>query len=116
MKTLHETIEQGKKKFEDRFSVMLERAERENGESSTDWIEQIDAFLHQHTIDILEAVKDMAEKEELFVLNTLDGVDVADYQMQNKGGGTQAIRFALKSRQSLSSLIYTELQALTKTK
>lgn len=40
------------------------------------------------------------EEERRFILNVLDGIDVADYQMQNKGGGTNAIRFALASRVS----------------
>lgn len=33
-----------------------------------------------------------------FILNILDGIDEADRQMGNKGGGTKAIRLALNSR------------------
>lgn len=36
--------------------------------------------------------------EKSFLLNVLDGIDIADEQMGNKGGGTKAIRFALQSR------------------
>lgn len=38
------------------------------------------------------------EEEHKFFHNILDGVDIADEQMGNKGGGTKAIRFALQSR------------------
>lgn len=38
------------------------------------------------------------EEERQFILNILDGVDIADEQMGNKGGGTKAIRFALQNR------------------
>jgi len=33
-----------------------------------------------------------------FILNILKGVDIADKKMNNKGGGTKAIRLAIKSR------------------
>lgn len=36
--------------------------------------------------------------EKSFLSNILDGIDIADEQMGNKGGGTKAIRFALQSR------------------
>jgi hypothetical protein len=36
--------------------------------------------------------------EKSFLSNILDGIDIADKQMGNKGGGTKAIRFALQSR------------------
>ena len=38
------------------------------------------------------------QEERQFIFNVLDGIDKADEQMQNKGGGTRAIRFALSSR------------------
>lgn len=38
------------------------------------------------------------EEYKQFVLNILDGIDEADEEMGNKGGGTKAIRFALASR------------------
>lgn len=38
------------------------------------------------------------EEERQFILNILDGIDMADEEMGNKGGGTKAIRLALKSR------------------
>ena len=43
---------------------------------------------------IMEAVAE----ERQFVLNILDGIDVADKETGNKGGGTLAIRHALNSR------------------
>ena len=38
------------------------------------------------------------EEERQFILNVLDGIDIADEKMGNNGGGTKAIRFALQSR------------------
>ena len=49
--------------------------------------------------DFIAKTLSTARKEERqFILNILDGIDEADRQMGNKGGGTEAIRFALKSR------------------
>lgn len=36
--------------------------------------------------------------ERQFILNVLDGIDQADKEMGNMGGGTKAIRLALSSR------------------
>ena len=33
-----------------------------------------------------------------FILYVLKGIDIADKQMGNKGGGTKAIRLAIKSK------------------
>lgn len=38
------------------------------------------------------------KEEYQFMLNILDGIDIADAEMGNKGGGTKAIRMALKAR------------------
>lgn len=38
------------------------------------------------------------QEERQFILNILDGIDIADKEMGNKGGGTKAIRHALQSR------------------
>ncbi len=40
----------------------------------------------------------VATEERQFILNILDGIDIADKAMGNIGGGTKAIRFALQSR------------------
>lgn len=48
--------------------------------------------------EITKAEERGRREERQFVLNVLDGIDIADEQMQNKGGGTKAIRFALQSR------------------
>lgn len=37
-------------------------------------------------------------EERQFILNILDGIDKADEEMGNRGGGTKAIRHALESR------------------
>lgn len=63
-------------------------------------------------IKILEGVKLMAEAQELFILNVLNGVDVADAQMQNEGGGTKAIRQMLLSRVLLSSLLREQIKSI----
>ena len=38
------------------------------------------------------------EEYKQFILNILKGVDIADKASGNKGGGTKAIRFTIKSR------------------
>jgi hypothetical protein len=38
------------------------------------------------------------EEERQFILNVLDGIDIADREMGNTGGGTKAIRLTLQSR------------------
>lgn len=47
---------------------------------------------------ILLIEKQIKEEERQFILNVLDGIDIADEQMGNKTGGTKAIRLALQSR------------------
>lgn len=47
---------------------------------------------------ISSAVSQALEEERQFILNVLDGIDEADRQMNNTGGGTLAIRHALQSR------------------
>ena len=44
------------------------------------------------------ATQQVREEEHQFFLNILDGIDQADKDMGNEGGGTEAIRLALKSR------------------
>lgn len=44
------------------------------------------------------AEKRMWEEERQFILNVLEGIDLADESLENKGCGTEAIRFALQSR------------------
>ncbi len=45
-----------------------------------------------------EWVKEGAAEERQFILNVLDGIDIADKEMGNTHGGTKAIRLALQSR------------------
>ena len=42
--------------------------------------------------------KAIMQEEYLFLCNILDGIDQADAQMQNTGGGTKAIRMAIHAR------------------
>ena len=58
-----------------------------NGEVEDFWFQEIDHLLRE---------KELAERQ--FILNVLDGIDMADKQMGNKGGGTKAIRLVLSSR------------------
>lgn len=43
-------------------------------------------------------IAEAKEEERQFILNILDGIDLADKEMKNEGGSTKAIRFALKNR------------------
>ena len=47
---------------------------------------------------IAQAKEEGRREERQFILNILDGVDIADKQSGNSGGGTKAIRHALQSR------------------
>ena len=47
---------------------------------------------------VLPVIERAVEAERQFILNILDGIDIADEEMGNNGGGTKAIRLALKSR------------------
>lgn len=54
-------------------------------------------------IRILRAYSELREKrllqqERQFILNVLDGVDIADLETGNDKGGTKAIRLALQMR------------------
>ena len=60
---------------------------------------QLRAFLRTKKAEWEAAARrEGREEERQFILNVLDGIDVADVKMQNTGGGTKAIRFALASR------------------
>jgi len=64
-------------------------------------------LLHSHTQEVVEKAQEAIDQERQFMMNVLDGIDIADVQMQNEGGGTKAIRFALSSRvkPNLSALL-----------
>ena len=56
-------------------------------------------FLHAvDRDDVLPVIERAVAAERQFILNILDGIDIADEEMGNNGGGTKAIRLALKSR------------------
>ena len=44
-----------------------------------------------------EMIKAVMEYKQ-FILNVLDGIDIADKEMGNQKGGTKAIRLAIESR------------------
>lgn len=62
-----------------------------NGATYSDSIEKIQTILEQ-------AITVGKKDERQFILNILDGINKADEEMGNKGGGTKAIRLALQSR------------------
>lgn len=37
-------------------------------------------------------------EERAFLMNILDGIDIADKSVNNRGGGTEAVRLLLKTR------------------
>lgn len=88
---LPEPLSEATGDWEDRFDKELGRLEFEVSGHYGDFTPQVKAF-------ILSELARAVEEERQFVLNVLDGVDVADEQMGNKGGGTKAIRHALASR------------------
>ena len=47
---------------------------------------------------IKEAEDNAQEEYKQFILNVLEGIDIADEMEGNSGGGTKAIRLAIKSR------------------
>lgn len=66
------------------------------------WEERVDKKVKELVAfigdELSQARREALEEERQFILNVLDGIDRADEQMGNKGGGTKAIRLALKSR------------------
>ena len=53
---------------------------------------------HKALDDVLPVIERAVAAERQFILNILDGIDIADEEMGNNGGETKAIRLALKSR------------------
>lgn len=68
---------------------------KENNEKVAILLRDLKSFISQ-TIQETEARVEQEERQ--FILNILDGINEADRQMGNKGGGTLAIRLALQSR------------------
>ncbi len=56
-----------------------------------------------------------ANETRQFILNILDGIDIADKEMGNTGGGTKAIRLALLSRSFTTATRHTLRSATKKT-
>lgn len=81
---------------------------------SDDWETNIDGHVSVNYLDVRAFIasiedetvrrteKEIMEREYRFIINILDGVDIADEQLGNKGGGTKAIRLALQSRNGAS--------------
>lgn len=64
--------------------------------------ENISQALEKKEREVDEKWRSWHEQDRQFIENVLDGVDIADEQMGNTGGGTKAIRLALKFRGLLS--------------
>lgn len=100
--TLNEIKENAIKEFEEKFPRRIygpvgePKSEFRTTENLPD---KIITFL-QTQIDIAWKAGENrgASLEQQFIMNVLDGIDIADEQMNNKNGGTKAIRFALQSR------------------
>ena len=52
----------------------------------------------EEAVEYNKIIERAVAAERQFILNILDGIDIADEEMGNNGGGTKAIRSALKSR------------------
>ncbi len=63
------------------------------------WDEEGQHPIHEALKSFISLQIQKAKQEEhQFFLNILDGIDIADEEMGNKGGGTKAIRHALNAR------------------
>ncbi len=58
-------------------------------------LQRLKRFIHQ---EVFFAKEEERREIGTFLENVLDGIDIADAEMKNVGGGTKAIRFALVSR------------------
>lgn len=61
-------------------------------------VETKDAVLDDVLFSLNDFERKVREEERAFILNVLDGVDIADEELGNKRGGTRAIRHALATR------------------
>ena len=105
MKTPEPTQEKHKCE-QDTFCVECGRDNRP--QPTSDWdlqasdIQRICSVNYPTSVTILRLIAQAKEEgrreERQFILNILDGVDIADKQSGNSGGGTKAIRHALQSR------------------
>lgn len=58
--------------------------------------------IDEHISTMLDTYAEARVREEMqFILNVLDGIDIADRETGNLGGGTKSIRFAIASRHPL---------------
>lgn len=73
---LNQLIQNSLKEFEDKFSVMLERANRENGESSEEWMNRIESFFQSHSEKIAKAYAEEVVREAVGTKKT-----IKDFQM-----------------------------------
>ena len=92
-------LEVAKKASEDQNKTMNQEQEKEFDEHYRD-LELGRKFDHKEILKsfIRHAIQNAREEERQFILNILDGIDIADKEMGNDIGGTKAIRFVLKSR------------------
>jgi Skp family chaperone for outer membrane proteins len=103
-KTVEEIVDEFDKKFvfrgkEGRYCV-VKLNDLMNGEEAVDWLTQtLQAERQKREQELQKAREEAQEEYKQFVLNVLDGVDIADGQCS-----TKAIRFALQSRTIQSEL------------
>ena len=71
--TLPDLIAEKEKKLGDTFYVMLERAGRNDGESSEDWTEMLESFLSKSLREVAEATLEAVRVEEKRVVNKPHG-------------------------------------------
>jgi len=101
IKTVEELFDDIGNKFETLSGII--QYENKNKLDKTyynDLCVEINEFVKEVKSDkfIQEVKSQVRDEERRFVLNVLDGIDIADEQMGNKTGGTKAIRIALQSR------------------
>jgi len=99
----YESKDPNELRWEELNMTIQELFEEFEGRAVNNWraIGTTDEFIanRKRMQEIAQEVETLVKKEERqFILNVLDGIDIADKQMGNKTGGTKAIRHALKSR------------------
>lgn len=60
--------------------------------------EEAEKYAYWWSSSIDQAYELGQEEYKQFILNILDGIDIADKELGNAGGGTKAIRFAIQSK------------------
>lgn len=91
----HEIFRKELELFEKEFSHRKTFLSENKYYYNTEFENELKSFLLQ---SLRRASLARMQEERQFILNILDGVDIADKEIGNTGGGTRAIRQALQSR------------------